>query len=103
MRCFKHLEGICKVKRREIEIRQEKQKSSLSQQVFCLELQRQRKAILDSVDQVDLRKRLDISKAEVESREREVLKREDETYKFKLWSYLDVCYEMVAFHMLEGA
>ena len=47
---------------------------------------------------MDLRKRLNISKAAVESREREVLKREDETYKPKFWSYLDVCYKMVAFH-----
>ena len=63
----------------------------------------EKEGILDAVYQVDLRKHLDISKAEVESREGEVLKREDETYKFKFWSYVDVCYEMIAFHMLEGA
>ena len=36
----------------------------------------EKEGILDAVDQVNLRKRLDISKTAGESREREVLKRE---------------------------
>ena len=54
----------------------------------------------DAVDQDDLRGRLKTSKSEIEDRERDVLKRPDETYCAKFWPYLKEDSEMMASHMV---
>ena len=54
----------------------------------------------DAVDQDDLHGRLKSSKSEMEHRERDVLKRPDETYCAKFWPYLKEHSEMMASHMV---
>ncbi|PFX18167.1 hypothetical protein AWC38_SpisGene17458 [Stylophora pistillata] len=63
-------------------------------------LERQQ-GILDAIDQDDLRDRLESSKSEMEDRERELLKRLDETYTPKFWPYLKERSDMMARHMVE--
>ena len=57
-------------------------------------------SILDAADRDDLRKRLDSAKTAIEEREKEVLKRKDEMFRPKFWSYLNERFEMMACHMV---
>ena len=57
--------------------------------------------ILDAIYQDDLCDCLESSKSEMEDREREVLKRPDETYSPRFWPYLRERSEMMASHMVE--
>ena len=59
------------------------------------------KGILDTVYQDDLCDCLESSKSEIEDREREVLKRSDETYSPKSWPHLKEPSEMMTNHMME--
>ena len=59
------------------------------------------KGILDTVYQDDLCDCLESSKSEIEDREREVLKRPDETYSPKSWPHLKEPSEMMTSHMME--
>lgn len=99
LRCFKHFQSNCKEKLRQIGIRESKEQRFFLQRVFGVP--RKVEGLLDAVDREDLRQRLDASKTEMESREREVLKREDKTYRPKFWSYMDKRSEMMACHMVE--
>ena len=57
--------------------------------------------ILDAVYQDDLCDCLESSKSQMEDRQREVLKRPDETNSPKFWPYLRQHSEMMASHMVE--
>ena len=66
-----------------------------------MKFQERQQGILDAIDQDDLRDRLESSKSEMEDRERELLKRLDETYTPKFWPYLKERSDMMARHMVE--
>ena len=97
LRCFKNFEN--KEKLREIGIRHKKEQRFFLHQVFGIPGKQQ--GILDAVYQDNLRDRLESSKSEMEDREREMLKRADETYSPKFWPYLKERSEMMASHMVE--
>ena len=97
LRCFKHFETNCKEKLRAIGIREAKERFFM-QRVFGVP--EKEDGILDAADREDLRKRLDSAKTAVEKREREVLKRKDETFRPKFWSYLNERFGMMASHMV---
>ena len=101
LRCFKHFESNCKEKLRTIGIRQTKEQRFFLQRVFGVKGKEE--GILDAVDREDLRQRLESVKTELESKEREVLKRDGEKYAPKFWSYLEERSEMMARHMVENA
>ena len=86
LRCFKLFENNCKEKLREIGIRHKKEQRFFLHQVFGFPGKQQ--DILDAVYQDDLCDCLESSKSKMEDREREVLKRPDETYSPKFWPYL---------------
>lgn len=98
LRCFKHFETNCKEKLRTAGIRKTKEQRFFLQRVFGVHGKEE--GILDADNQEDLRTRLDSAKEEIDSREREVLKREDEGYKPKFWSFLDEHSEMMGSHMV---
>lgn len=98
LRCFKHFESNCKEKLRTIGIREAKEQRFFLQKVFGVP--GKENGILDAVDREDLRKRLDGAKPEIERKEREVLKRKDDTFKPNFWSYLNDRFEMMSCHMV---
>ena len=98
LRCFKHFETNCKEKLRTTGIRKTKEQRFFLQRVFGVHGKEE--GILDADNKEDLRQRLDLAKMEIERREREVLKREDEAYKPKFWSFLDEHFEMMGSHMV---
>lgn len=98
LRCLKHFESNCKEKLRRIRNCEAKEQRFFLQQVFGVPGKEH--GILDTVDREDLQKRLDKAKSEIERKEREVLKRKDETFKPKFWSYLNDHFEMMACHMV---
>lgn len=98
LRCFKHFESNCKEKLRTIGIREAKEQRFFLQKVFGVPGKEH--GILDAVDREDLRKRLDGAKPEIERKEREVLKRKDDTFKPNFWSYLNNRFEMMSCHMV---
>jgi len=98
LRCFKHFETNCKEKLRTTGIRKTKEQRFFLQWVFGVHGKEE--GILDADNQEDLRQRLDLAKMEIERREREVLKREDEAYKPRFWSFLDEHFEMMGSHMV---
>lgn len=66
-----------------------------------MESQGKQQGILNAVYQDDLCDCLESSKSEMEDKEREVLKRPDETNSPKFWPYLRQRSEMMASHMVE--
>ena len=99
LRCFKFFENNYKEKLREIGIRHKKEQRFFLHQVFGIPGKQQ--GILDAVYQDDLCDCLESSKSEMEDREREVLKRPDETNSPKFWPYLRQRSEMMASHIVE--
>ena len=98
LRCFKHFETNCKEKLRAIGIREAKEQRFFMQRVFGVP--EKEDGILDAADRDDLRKRLDSANIAIEEREKEVLKRKDEMFRPKFWSYLNERFEMMACHMV---
>ena len=98
LRCFKHFEGNCKDKLKQLRV------SSVTDQKYFLDktfgVRGKDEGILDATDGKDLRKRLKSTKEDLEKKEIQVLGKDDK-YLPKYWSYLNSNRKMMKNHMVD--